>query len=943
MNLRKSFSLFTTILVLVSVALQSTQSVFANSSGPQADDSKWAKKSFVVADSPWLVSEPNQTWPAELTTPETPTEILAPEAPIDEWITEFASPALTDLVETLPTEFTPSATGQTWYVSTAGDNSNDCQTETTTCLTINRALDKAAEGDIIKVAGGIYTEDFGAEVVYVNKSITLSGGWDDIFTEQSQISIIDGQDVRRGFTTINGTILIDKFTIRNGYAPHDGGGVYNISTATLTINESLVTENRSESSGGGIWSNGILIVNTTKIIGNRAGRIGISGGGGGGAGFYNNGGTATISHSSISNNQILGLFYGNGIYMRDGILNLNHSTVSGNHGGYGIALYALMGTVAMNHVTISHNPGYGLYVRAANVSLHNTIISDSSGTESDCINSSPFYGGSLTSLGYNLIEKSGSCYGSRTNSDQFGTNENPVDPMLSEFLLDPSAPRALKVGSPAINAADPATCIGTDQRGMVRPQGVGCDIGAYEHVLSSGPVFAWGYGLGSNQEGYLARYYLHPLAVFAIDENGSPVSGATVNFSAPVSGASVLFQNTASNLVSVRTNENGIATPPPFRANYIPGSFSILSTMEGLPGSVEFTLHNLPVSSHPNFLQNGDFEDTTSLGNYWYQYSSNFGTPFCTFGLCGNGRGTAGPRSGSVWAWLGGVPAGYTEQASLLQSVTIPEGPVTLWFYFWIGAAQSNDQVFNVFVDEKIVRSILSGQINEYPGYRLVGVDLSKYADGGSHTIKFHTTTSTLVNFNLDDISINQAIFGDVAPDHWAWNHTERLYSAGITGGCATSPLAYCPESTVTRAQMAVFLEKSTRGPGFTPPAATGTRFTDVPSAHWAAAWIEQLAEDGITGGCGDGNYCPESAVTRAQMAVFLLKSKYGASYAPPTLDDSGSGFTDVPAEHWAAPWIKQLAAEGITGGCGAGVYCPEAAVTRAQMAVFLVKAFNLP
>ena len=200
----------------------------------------------------------------------------------------------------------------------------------------------------------------------------------------------------------------------------------------------------------------------------------------------------------------------------------------------------------------------------------------------------------------------------------------------------------------------------------------------------------------------------------------------------------------------------------------------------------------------------------------------------------------------------------------------------------------------------------------------------------------------------LDDIKVvtcgtSPTIFNDVPGSHWAWNHIERLYSAGITGGCATSPLAYCPESIVTRAQMAVFLLKGTRGSSYSPPAATGARFTDVPSAHWAAAWIEQLAEDGITGGCGDGNYCPESAVTRAQMAVFLLKSKYGANYKPPTLDDSGSGFTDVPAGHWAAPWIKQLAAEGITGGCGAGVYCPEAAVTRAQMAVFLVKAFNLP
>lgn len=84
------------------------------------------------------------------------------------------------------------------------------------------------------------------------------------------------------------------------------------------------------------------------------------------------------------------------------------------------------------------------------------------------------------------------------------------------------------------------------------------------------------------------------------------------------------------------------------------------------------------------------------------------------------------------------------------------------------------------------------------------------------------------------------------------------------------------------------------------------------------------------------------SEVTRAQMAVFLLKSKYGTSYAPPDVG-AGTGFTDVPANYWAAAWIKQLAAEGITGGCGTGIYCPDSPVTRAQMAVFLVKTFNLP
>jgi hypothetical protein len=55
------------------------------------------------------------------------------------------------------------------------------------------------------------------------------------------------------------------------------------------------------------------------------------------------------------------------------------------------------------------------------------------------------------------------------------------------------------------------------------------------------------------------------------------------------------------------------------------------------------------------------------------------------------------------------------------------------------------------------------------------------------------------------------------------------------------------------------------------------------------------------------------------------------------------TGFEDVQPTYWAAAWIKQLATEGITGGCGSGNYCPEAPVTRAQMAVFIVKAFNLP
>jgi hypothetical protein len=142
---------------------------------------------------------------------------------------------------------------------------------------------------------------------------------------------------------------------------------------------------------------------------------------------------------------------------------------------------------------------------------------------------------------------------------------------------------------------------------------------------------------------------------------------------------------------------------------------------------------------------------------------------------------------------------------------------------------------------------------------------------------------------------------------------------------------------------MAIFLERGIHGPSYNPPAVGGsTGFGDVPTTYWAAAWIKQLAADGITAGCGGGRYCPESSVTRAEMAVFLLRSKYGSSYNPPAVGGS-TGFSDVPTTHWAAAWIKQLVVEGITSGCGAGTYCPDALVTRAQMAVFLVRTFSLP
>ena len=123
--------------------------------------------------------------------------------------------------------------------------------------------------------------------------------------------------------------------------------------------------------------------------------------------------------------------------------------------------------------------------------------------------------------------------------------------------------------------------------------------------------------------------------------------------------------------------------------------------------------------------------------------------------------------------------------------------------------------------------------------------------------------------------------------------------------------------------------------------------FSDVPAANPFHASVETIVRDGITSGCTGGNYCPMDPITRAQMAVFLLRAKHGGAYVPPPA--SGTIFFDVGQLDFAADWIEQLYGEGITGGCappspGTGnlpLYCPNASVTRGQMAVFLLKVFE--
>ena len=226
----------------------------------------------------------------------------------------------------------------------------------------------------------------------------------------------------------------------------------------------------------------------------------------------------------------------------------------------------------------------------------------------------------------------------------------------------------------------------------------------------------------------------------------------------------------------------------------------------------------------------------------------------------------------------------------------------------------------------------------------VVGANSTSFMDGSLTAGSLYCYRVRAYNPGGDSAPSNEACglavtFKDVAGAHWAWRYIETLVAHGVTAGCGAGN--YCPDGPITRAEMAVFLLKAKFGGSHVPPAPSGAVFDDVPASHWAAAWIEDLNGEGITAGCGGDNYCPESPVTRAQMAVFLLRTKYGPNWLPPGV--GATGFGDVPASHWAAAWIAKLAQDGITTGCGPAAFCPESPVTRAQMAVFLVRALGWP
>jgi Zn-dependent metalloprotease len=259
----------------------------------------------------------------------------------------------------------------------------------------------------------------------------------------------------------NGGILtLERMVLRDNTAGH-GAGLLNWNTAV--IKDSSISNNTSLDDGGGIRNDVTLTIMNTTISGNSSHSAG--------AGIENHG-PLTITNSTISNNQAGGL--GGGIYF--GYNPVNVPTTPAN----------LNNVTIVNNLVDTNNDGYGdgggIYIETSRVVyMHNSILAGNTklSNPQDCA-------GVLTSNGHNLIQSTSGC---TITGDATGniTGQNPnLGPLQDNG--GQTTTHALQSRSPAIDAGNDATCESTDQRGITRPQGAHCDIGAFEYQGPSVPT-----------------------------------------------------------------------------------------------------------------------------------------------------------------------------------------------------------------------------------------------------------------------------------------------------------------------------------------------------------------------------------------------------------------------------------------------------------------------
>jgi hypothetical protein len=934
--------------------------------------------------------------------------------------------------------------------------------------------------------GGMYNVSVSSptltNIIFIRNSASYAGGgmYNSISSPMLTNVIFKGNSSQAGGGMLTGTgnptfmnVTFEQNSVSFGGAV--GGGLLN-SDGSPSLTNVIFRDNVSGNAAGGMLnSNGNPTLTNVIFSGNYANHYG-----GGMGNEYGN--PILVDVTFINNVSTLG---GAGMSNSSSSPILTNVTFSGNPSHRGGGMYNVNSSPTLTNVTFTGNNGDagggGMYEdSSASVLINVTFKGNTAST----------YGGGIFSLSNNNLQIQNAIFWGNTaglNGAQIYNNDDSSSPEVSDSLIQDGCPVGstctnivtadpmlgmlgdyggftqtipLLPGSSAINAGNEATCATTDQRGIARPQGLQCDMGAYEYDYAGiYHVMPLASGTGNCQSWENACILQNALAtVIGGDEvwvaagTHKPTMGTDRAATFQLKDGVAVYggfagtetaraqRDPATNVTilsgDLNGNDNGsVSMEEPTRAE---NSLHVVTGASGAildgftitagnanadtygPGAVGGGMYNnssSPVLTNIIIDRNSAFSSAgmeNAAGSNPILINVMFSDNSASFAGGGMSNESSNPVLENVTfsgnsAFIGGGLANFSSNPTL-TNVTFgnnlgdnyggginndASSPVLTnvtfsgnFTYYGEGSAMNNEngsnpqirdtifwgnpagtggaQIHNTAGSPVIADSVIQGGCpaesictNIITADPLLGA-LGNY--GGFTTIFPLLENSSAINAGNDatcaatdqrgvarplgahcdmgSYEYPYPIFADVPFTHWANTFVERLYLSKITGGCTIAPLTYCPEAGVTRGQMAVFLLRSMYGATYTPPTATGTVFGDVAANYWAAAWIEQLAAEGITGGCGSSNYCPNTPVTRDQMAVFLLRAEHGNAYIPPA---ATGVFADVPAGYWAAPWIEQLAAEGITGGCSVDNYCPTTVVNRAQMAVFLVTTFNLP
>jgi len=786
-----------------------------------------------------------------------------------------------------------------------------------------------------------------------------------------------------GDLTITDTIISNNTGDANG-----GGGIRNSNNGKVTIISSTVSNNTATvatySSGGGVFNLGKLIVMSSTFSNNTTSASG--------GGINNNAGELEVISSTFYGNVATGNTAANIAGVGGGIYNsisypkyitVTNSTFFNNSAKYGGGIYHTgsynsNGYLVVTNSTFSENvatsQGGGIY-NASLLYYTNSILANSTG--GDCVND--VYDGHIAVSVNNLVED-GSCSAGSVNL-QTG------DPQLGVLGSNggPTQTMALLPGSPAINAGDSMLCEDTpvnnrDQRGVLRTHDTQCDLGAYEYYIDpaiptvgtfTAPATLTSLNIpitsftASDDVG-VTGYMITESAIAPSYGGNGWSSTPPMAYTVSTAGTHILYpwvKDTDGNVSVVYNSPASVnvvldTTPPtttsitrastnPTNAASVNYTVTFSEPVTGVAANdFSLTTSGLPGASITGVSGSGNsYTVTVNTGSGTGTLQLVIPTGATITDLVGNALSNL-PFVGEVYTIDKTAPTVVSSNRASTNPTNSASVDYTVTFSEAVTGVATND--FSLTTSGLSGTSVtnISGSGNSYT--------VTVNTGSGSGTLKLIIpATATIYDsvgnalgslpFTTGQVyNVRTNTFSDVLVSYWAWEYIERVYSAGVAGGCSTNPLMYCPETNVTRDVMAVFLLRAKYGSSYTPPpVGSSTGFNDVPTTYWAAAWIKELAAEGITNGCGNGNYCPGTVVTREQMTIFLLRTKHGATYTPPTA--TGTMFTDVPQNYWAAAWIEQLVHEGISGGCTATTFCPSTSVTRAQMAVFLVRAFNLP